>query len=126
MNVVMIDTHVAGALFKGRLTGYSRAALRLLDSARVLYSPIVALELQMLHEIGRIKPDAARVTAHLDRQFGIAEANERLSDIVRHAVTLRFSRDPFDRLIVAHADYLAVPLVTQDEHVLAAYPRALR
>jgi PIN domain nuclease of toxin-antitoxin system len=125
MSIVMIDTHVAVALYKGRLSGLSRQAQRLLDGASVRYSPIVDFELELLNEIGRIQYGAAVVCQHLNRELDIAESGERLSDIVRHALPLRFTRDPFDRLIVAHADLLRAPLITLDQRIHQHYSRAI-
>lgn len=122
----MIDTHVAIALFKTRMTGISNSARRLIDSAVVCYSPIVSFELELLHEIGRIRLGAQEICSFLDRELQITESPERLSDIVRHALPLRFTRDPFDRLIVAHADLLRAPLITLDERMHQHYRRAIR
>jgi len=125
MSCVMIDTQVAVTLFKGRATGLSQTAQRLLDRANIQYSPMVSFELELLHEIGRIRLGAADVCGYLARELNVVESQERLSEIVRHALPLRFTRDPFDRLIVAHADLLRVPLITLDTTLLAHYPRAL-
>jgi PIN domain nuclease of toxin-antitoxin system len=123
MSIVMIDTHIAVALYKGRLD-VSRRAQRLLDTEVVRYSPMVALELELLHEIGRAQVPAERVQAFLD-EIGIVESKEPLAAVVRQALTLRFTRDPFDRLIVAHAELLRAALVTRDSTLQAHYAGAL-
>jgi PIN domain nuclease of toxin-antitoxin system len=125
MNIVMIDTHIAVALYKRRTSGLSRQAQKFLDSLVVRYSPIVTLELELLSEIGRAQVEAATVCDFLNRELDITESTERLSDIVRHALPLRFTRDPFDRLIVAHADLLRVPLITLDKRMHEHYGRAI-
>jgi PIN domain nuclease of toxin-antitoxin system len=122
----MIDTHVAVALYKRRFAGLSRAAQRLLDGSATRYSPIVTLELELLSEIGRAQVEAETVCQYLNGELDITESPERLSDIVRHAMPLRFTRDPFDRLIVAHADLLRAPLITLDERMHQYYRRAIR
>lgn len=122
----MIDTHVAVALYKRRIAGLSKAAQRLLDGSLACYSPIVTLELELLSEIGRAQVDAEEVCQFLSGELGINERPERMRDIVRHALPLRFTRDPFDRLIVAHADLLRAPLITLDERMLEHYRRAIR
>ena len=121
----MIDTHVAVALFKGRMSGISKQTQSLLDSSVVRYSPMVNFELELLNEIGRIRLGAHDICQFLNRELDIAESHERLSDIVRHASPLRFTRDPFDRLIVAHADLLGAPLITLDERMHKHYARAI-
>jgi PIN domain nuclease of toxin-antitoxin system len=125
MTIVMIDTHVAVALYKRRASGLSRQAQRLLDGSVVRYSPVVTLELELLSEIGRAQVVAATVCQFLNNELEISESPERLSDIVRHALPLSFTRDPFDRLIVAHADLLRAPLITLDERMQKHYARAI-
>lgn len=125
MNLVMIDTHIAVALYKGQVSGLSPRAQRVLDAATLRYSPMVSFELELLHEIGRIKHGALAICDYLNRELDIAESADRMSDIVRHALPLEFTRDPFDRLIVAHADLLNAPLVTLDERMLQHYARAV-
>lgn len=125
MSIVMVDTHVAVAMYKGRATTLSKRAQRFLDTSIVRYSPIVMLELELLHEIGRGLVDAAQVCKFLNRELDISESPERMSEIVRHALPLRFTRDPFDRLIVAHADLLRVPLITLDQQIHANYSLAI-
>jgi PIN domain nuclease of toxin-antitoxin system len=57
----MLDTHVAVALYEGRTTGLSRAAKRAIDRETVTISPIVLLEIELLHEIRRLRfPSEAR------------------------------------------------------------------
>lgn len=121
----MIDTHVAVALFKGRMSGISKQAQSLLDSSVVRYSPMVNFELELLNEIGRIRLGAHDICQFLNRELDIAESHDRMSDVVRHALPLRFTRDPFDRLIVAHADLLRATLITLDGRMHAHYARAI-
>jgi PIN domain nuclease of toxin-antitoxin system len=45
--------------------------------------------------------------------------------IVEHALKEKWVRDPFDRLIVAHAKANDAPLVTKDERIRLNYRHAL-
>lgn len=121
----MLDTHVAVALFEGRVTGFSAAARRALDQDPACMSPAVLLELELLHEIRRIRHRARIVAHYLDSQLGIGIANERFSDVSQQALDLGFTRDPFDRLIVAHAALRRATLVTLDAQIHVHYTQAL-
>lgn len=104
--MTMLDTHVAAALYEGRSGGLGPAARRALDRGKVLISPAVLLEIELLHEIGRLRSGAAHVADYLARELDIHVAADRFADVVRQALALAFTRDPFDRLLVAHAALL--------------------
>lgn len=123
--MIMLDTHVAVAFYDGRSGGLGAKARRLVDAEPVLISPVVLLEMELLHEIGRLRTGAAAVARHLGEQLDIHMANERFADVARAALDFRFTRDPFDRLIVAHAALLKAPLVTHDTLLQRHYPAAL-
>lgn len=121
----MLDTHIAVALYQGKPAGLSRKALSAIDRETLLISPAVQLELELLHEIGRLKLGALAICDYLSTELSILCASERFADVVKNALPLAYSRDPFDRLIVAHATLLQAPLITLDANLHRHYPRAL-
>lgn len=121
----MLDTHIVVALYEGRTAGLGRRALAAIDREELCFSPAVLLELELLHEIGRIRHGGAHIAHYLGNELDIECASERFLDVVARALPLSFTRDPFDRLIVAHAELLAAPLVTLDERMREHYPRVL-
>ncbi|MEO6966855.1 MAG: PIN domain-containing protein [Rhodanobacteraceae bacterium] len=123
--MIMLDTHIAVAFYDGRAAGLSAAARRLIDAGPVLISPAVLLEMELLHEIGRLRVDGAAIVKQLRDQLAIRVASERFADVVSQALDLRFTRDPFDRLIVAHALLLKARLATHDETLKRHYPASL-
>jgi PIN domain nuclease of toxin-antitoxin system len=86
---------------------------------------MVVLELQYLHEIKRIAEPAARVVQDLAVRVGLEVDDISLRDLAAEAEQLSFTRDPFDRLIVAHASLRNAPLLTADKLLLKHYRRAL-
>lgn len=121
----MLDTHIAVALFQGKTAGLSRKTLAAIDREPLLLSPAVLLELELLHEIGRLRLGATPIARFLADQLAIYSAPERFSEVVQQALPLAYTRDPFDRLIVAHAQLLKAPLVTLDANLQQHYERAL-
>lgn len=121
----MLDTHIAVALSEGRTGGLSPAAKRAIDREAVFISPAVLLELELLHEIGRLRVGAAPISRHLAEHLSIRVATDRFADVVAEALALAFTRDPFDRLIVAHAALMKAPLVTLDETLRRRYAKAM-
>ncbi|HEY6895020.1 MAG TPA: PIN domain-containing protein [Rhodanobacteraceae bacterium] len=123
--MIMLDTHVAVALYGGRAVGLSPAARRAIDRDIVTISPAVLLELELLFEIGRLREGARVIAARLAEDLDIRVAGERFADVATEALALGFTRDPFDRLIVAHASLAKAGLVTQDATLRYRYPKAI-
>jgi len=71
-----------------------------------------------LYEIGRVSEPASAPLSALGRALGLRVADASLSELVQAAVPLSWTRDPFDRLISAHAIVAGAPLFTADETIL--------
>jgi PIN domain nuclease of toxin-antitoxin system len=121
----MLDTHVALGLYDGHTRGLGAEARRAIDRGDVAISPVVLLEIEILHEIKRLRQGARAVAAALAESLDIRVAAERFSDIAIEALSWGFTRDPFDRLIVAHASLAKAALITQDSLIRFRYPKAL-
>jgi PIN domain nuclease of toxin-antitoxin system len=80
--------------------------------------------LTYLHEIGRVSEPASAPLAALRRTIGLEIADASVADLVQAAVALSWTRDPFDRLISAHAIVTNSPLITADETILENLPLA--
>lgn len=124
--MIMLDTHIAVALYDGRTAGLSQQTLHAIDRQPVWVSPAVLLELELLHEIGRVRVGAATIARELESELAIRVAGERFRDVALAALSLGFTRDPFDRLIVAHAALQQAPLVTQDGLIARHYRAVLQ
>ena len=88
-------------------------------------SPILVLELEVLSESGRIRSNAEAVLDNLARNFGVRQAEHRLGTVVDEARLLTWTRDPFDRMIVAHSLAAKAPLLTADQVIRANVPSAV-
>ena len=123
--IVYVDTHVLVWLFYGEPHKLSTAAFQAVDGNELLTSPATVLEIELLHEIGRTRQGAAAIIAHLESDIGLRVCNLPFRDIVTHALKESWTRDPFDRLIVANAKAAGAPLVTKDERIRKHYRRAI-
>jgi len=123
--MIMLDTHVALGLYEGHTRGLGAEARRAIDRDVVTISPIVLLEIEILHEIHRIREGAKVVAAALAADLDIRVAGERFSDVATESLSWAFTRDPFDRLIVAHAALAKAGLITQDTLIRYRYPKAI-
>jgi PIN domain nuclease of toxin-antitoxin system len=123
--VTYLDTHVVVWLFGGENRRLSVAALEQIRQDEVLISPAVVLELQLLHEIKRTKTPALKVVERLSSEIGLAVCPLPFESVVENALDQSWTRDPFDRLIVATALANNAPLITKDEEIRRHYRRSI-
>lgn len=123
--MIYIDTHVLVWLYAGRRDLLSEPAARGLEENQILVSPIVLLELEYLRETGRISVDPTEIYQELHVTIGLRSCDLPFGRIVESARSQKWTRDPFDRLIVGHAAAAGRPLLTKDESIRAHYDRAV-
>ncbi|HEX4668835.1 MAG TPA: PIN domain-containing protein [Solirubrobacterales bacterium] len=123
--LILIDTHIVGWLYEGEERRLPRRARARLEAEAPCVSPIVELELTYLHEVGRVTEPAAAPLAALRRTIGLEIADTSLAELVQAAAGLTWTRDPFDRLIAAHAIVADAPLLTADRTILDNLPQAI-
>ncbi len=72
---IYLDTHIVIWLAGGESSRLREPVRQLIQNSDLLISPTVILELQVLHEIGRISDDAATVVSDLERSLGLKVCN---------------------------------------------------
>lgn len=97
---------------------HPRARPLLEDGPRLYLSPATLLELQFLNELGRIRIDAASVSSLGDDERWQLDEPQAAAWFGR-AADLTWTRDPFDRLIAAHALLRRWRLATGDRKLAA-------
>lgn len=122
---VYVDTHVLVWIGKGDRENISADALRALDDNDLVVSPAVVLELELLHEIGRMRISAEKMIATLESQIGLRVCELPFHEVVTQALHESWTRDLFDRLIVANAKAAGAQLVTKDERIRKHYRKAI-
>lgn len=124
--LIHLDTHVVAWLYAyGAATLSARAAAELDAAADVFCSPMVRLELQYLHEIGRFGVSPMDVFDSLAAALGVRMCDTPFFAVVREAERQTWTRDPFDRIIVAQASLEGAMLLTKDATIHAAYGGAV-
>lgn len=120
-----LDTHIAVWLYAGETARISKRAAAVINGETLLASPIVLLEMQYLREIGRLAATPQAVAAELRRRIGLTIQNRPLEALAEQALNLHWTRDVFDRLIVAQAALDGAALVTTDHTIRRNYPKAV-
>ena len=122
--MIYLDTHVVVWLYAGHLEKLSVPAREMINENDLSVSAIVRLELQYLYEIQRITAEANELLADLSDRIGLKICGESFDTIVKGALIHSWTRDPFDRIIVANAALREHILVTKDQNMLANYENA--
>ena len=89
-----------------------------METEAIAVSPVVELELTYLYEIGRVSEPASAPLSALERVFRLEIVDTSLAELIQAANALSWTRDPFDRLISAHAIVANAPLLTADRTIL--------
>jgi PIN domain nuclease of toxin-antitoxin system len=120
-----LDTHAAVFLWEGRADVFGSSSRELLEQATLFVSPMVRLELQLLKEVGKLKVDPDRILGSLASDAGVVATDDSLEALIPLTMPLSWTRDPFDRLLVATALLHQVPLVTRDRRIKENFPGAV-
>lgn len=121
-----LDTHVVVFLHSGDVGRISIKAQNQIENTGLLISPMVLLELEMLYDKGTTRYPAPQILADLSQQIGLSVCQMPMAQIVRSALTIKWTREPGDLLIVANA--MAnnhAPLVTKDERIRGGYANVI-
>lgn len=122
--MIYLDTHVVVWLYAGEIERFGDEVHQLMNRHDLLISPIVRLELQYLVEIQRLKDDAQTVVTDLFNRIGLRVCDKAFNAVVNEATAVSWTRDPFDRLIVANASLNNEILISKDQNILTNYPLA--
>ena len=103
METIYLDTHVVVWLFSQELEKISKKAIDLIEGHQLLVSPMVVLELEFLYEIGRLTYNHHEIIASLSDTIDLKVCDLPFALVAKESTRLYWTRDPFDRLIVANA-----------------------
>jgi PIN domain nuclease of toxin-antitoxin system len=85
-------------------------------------SPVSLLEIQFLAEVGRLSVRTPEFVDEVMEDPRFIVDDIATVTLVRHALRLSWTRDPFDRLLAAHSTARRVPLCTADHRLRANHP----
>ena len=122
--MIYLDTHLVVWLYGGLTEKFTDLAKSLLNEHDLYISPMVRLELKYLSEIERVSVPADTIILDLGDRLGLRICEKDFSRVVGSALGLSWTRDPFDRLIVAQAAIAENILLTKDIKILEHYAQA--
>ena len=122
--MIYLDTHVVVRLCAENRIKFSNSVENLIEKYEVSISAIVCLELQYLLEIKRIAAKPEKIISNLASSIGLKICDKNFNTIISKAMSLSWTRDPFDRIIVANAAINNSVLITKDQNILEHYENA--
>lgn len=124
--IAYLDTNVVVWLAQGAIARISRKAQGVLERADLLISPMMLIELEYLYESKRIKLPARDVRLKIEHEIGVRVCDLSFLSVASAGLDEKWTRDPFDRMIVAHAKANGLaPLVSADKEIQKHYPRTV-
>jgi PIN domain nuclease of toxin-antitoxin system len=124
-SVIFLDTHAVIWLYSGQLGLFNPKVLKLINTEQVCISHIVKLEIQYLYEIKRVKYESGLIIDTLIDEIGLMFSDNNFDSIVRQSIHLSFTRDPFDRIIVADASINNSKLISKDRNLKKHYKNTI-
>ena len=124
-DIAYLDTNIVIRLLSGdKLLETARDVINRSD---LFVSGMVLLELQMLYEAGKLSLAPDKIWAHLGSQLNISLCSISMTEIMRTACRVTWTREPGDRVIVANAiNHGNARLITTDRKIQDNYACAVK
>jgi len=123
---IYLDTQIVVWLCEGQVEKLTPAASQAIESSALEISPMVLLELQYLYEIKRIVKPPPALLDQLQVLLGLKVSDHPFAAVVHTSLFETWTRDPFDRMIVAHARSDGYSgLVTSDAKIQQNYSKSI-
>lgn len=111
--MILLDTNAVIWL----LNGHRRTQTLATSGERLYVSPVSLLELQLLIEVGRMQLAPNKTPRDLAKDPRWQLDSPSSDALFGAALGLSWTRDPFDRLLVAHAQHRRWTLATGDRQL---------
>ncbi len=123
--MIFLDTHIVVWLFEADFSKISKSAIQAIEENELIICPMVFLELEYLFEIKRIRLGAQDIYHDLNDKISLKILDRSWEKVTSLALEERWTRDPFDRLIVAQAKLEKKQLVTLDKKIKKNYEHCI-
>ena len=126
-NLVFLDTNAVIFLCASNQKEFSPKIIEILqnNSNHLFISPLVALELEYLHEVKKLSQSSAHILDHLEKVSAVKMYSSNFAEIFETARNEKWTRDVFDRVITATAKYENAILITKDRNIRKHYKKAI-
>ncbi len=124
--IAYLDTHIVLWLAAGKAHHLEPAARKLMERADLLLPAMAFLELEYLYELGKTKFPARDLLKKVESETNLRLCDLPFATVAEAALDEKWTRDLFDRLIVANAKANAFAwLISADKQIAKHYPRTV-
>ena len=123
--MIYLDTHIVVWLYQKDRERFSQVSLSSINENELFISPMVKMELEFLFEIDRITVNAERILEFLKSRIGLKICKKSFQEVIQNSLKMKWTRDPFDRIITAHAAIDDSILITKDRLIRKHYSHVL-
>lgn len=123
--MIYLDTHVVIWMYQKDQQRFTTTGHSLIEQEYLVISPMVELEIEYLFEIKKITERSSVIIDYMRKQIGLNISDTPFSEVAKRAALLKWTRDPFDRIITAQADIQEASLLTKDGSIHTHYPKAV-
>jgi PIN domain nuclease of toxin-antitoxin system len=124
--MVFIDTHIAIWLYENLTDLLTADEKEAIEKEEISISPIILLEIEYLYDIGRIKKNTKSIIKYLSDKIGLEIDKNDFYKIVEISIKEKWTRDPFDRIIVSQAKLKDSYLITHDRKMKNNYSKVVK
>ncbi len=122
---VYLDTHVIIWLASKDFKKFPESVLERINNSKLFISPIVLLEMQYLLEVKNLDGSIHKAVENLKESLLLEVCPEPFEIVIKESLSLTWTRDPFDRIIVAQSALTQAPLLTKDRNIHKHYSKAI-
>ena len=123
--MIFLDTNIIVRLYNNDVKSLSEKIKKFIENNDIYVSPIIALELEYLFEIKRVSHSSNNVMNFLLDTIDLKTDNYDFQEIIECSINERWTRDPFDRLIVSHAKMRDAYLLSTDKIIRQNYKKTV-
>jgi PIN domain nuclease of toxin-antitoxin system len=122
---VHLDTHLVIWIAMKEHHRLPETLIKRINVSTLMISPAVILEFQYLVETKKIEGNPLKIIEKLQALIGLEICKDPFESVIRESLNLSWTRDPFDRMIVAQALIAKTVLLTKDREIRRHYSRAI-
>ena len=124
--MIFLDTHAILWLHEEEFDKFSESTLSLIRENDLYYSTISRVEIHSLNQRGKITKPAIRLLHDMENRIGILKSPYSIDELTYNALTISWTRDPFDLLISAEVHSKKKhTLITRDRTILKNLKEAI-
>ncbi len=123
--MLFLDTHIIVWMYQDAFGLLTSDEIGCIENSDIYISPMVKLEIEYLYETGKIKKGSETILRYLYNKIGLAVDDSDFRSIIENAFKEKWTRDPFDRIIVAHAKCRDAHLMSRDKRIKKYYSKTI-